>query len=547
MTFIKSRVDINPLSLKKAKIAGLKTTLKILPVAQSISIVSALVISIIFYREIRLEFLMLWCELIVLVGLIWIRLSIHDYRSGEISRKNPCLRHMIMAGLSSGLFGGFIYLLFPLSMGLLSLFLGVFAFSLLLTGAFVLSAAPPISMVWVICLGAAILCSLTRYDSHQSVPMMTLMILFIAYVIYLVFRISYLFQELFIIDDELRIFKRAIENTPASVVITDTGGAINYVNPAFSRVTGYSPEETIGQNPRILKSGMHNDDFYRKMWEVLEKGQTWNGEISNKKKDGSIFWELASISPICDERGGANSYVAVKGDITDKKDIEMLKEDVDRIMRHDLKQPLSAIIAIPQLLKMKGDLNPEQVHFINRIEEAGSRMLHMIDLSLDMFKMETGKYQYRPQRVDVIAVVSQVMEHARARLNAKKLECRLAINGKNPLQDETLMVFSEERLLYSLLSNLFINAIEASPDSSVILIEIVDSALVSIAIHNKGAVPKVIRNCFFDKYKTFGKAKGTGLGTYSVKLLASAMHHEIRMETSDEEDKTCITICCKRC
>jgi len=534
MAFPNSKVDINFLVLKKARIDGLNRALKVLPIAQLTTIISALVITVIFYGGNRPDLLILWCGLVVVVALIWIGMAIHDYRSEEMIRKNPYLRHMIMAGLSSGLFGVLSYLLFPLTTGLISLFLGVFVFSMQLTGAFVLSTAPKVSMVWVLVFGTAIFCVLIRDGSYQSVLLMILEALFIGYLVYLIFRISRFSRESFISNEELRIFKRAIENTPASVVFTDTEGTINYVNPAFTRITGYSPEEAIGQNPRILKSGMHDDNYYREMWEVLKNGHTWRNEISNKKKDGSIFWELSSISPIPDERGLTRYYVAVKENITDKKDMERLKDDVDRIMRYDLRQPLTAIIGLPQLVEMKGNLNEVQISIVKRIEEAGQRMVHMIDLSLDMFKMEMGKYEYHPQRVNAVAVVSQIVEHSRTKLLAKKLECRLMINGNKLMQDETIMVCSEERLLYSLLSNLFTNAIEASPDSNEIMINITDSESVNIAIHNKGSVPKAIRNCFFEKYKSFGKAYGTGLGTYSAKLLASTMHYEISMETSDE-------------
>lgn len=346
-------------------------------------------------------------------------------------------------------------------------------------------------------------------------------------------------------DEELRIFKKAIENTLASVVITDTNGAISYVNQAFTRYSGYSEKDVVGQNPRVLKSGMHDENFYKKMWEELSVGNTWTGEISNKKKDGSIYWEWASISPIRNEKGLITSFVAVKGDITDKKDLEMLKEDVDRIMRHDLRQPLTAIISFPQLIAMEGNLNEKQIRYLNRIQESGQRMLSMIDLSLDMFKMEKGTYQYTPQRVDVNAVISQLIENNRAHLNTKKVECHFNSCTEQTSSQKSILVWSEERFLYPLLSNLFTNAIEASSESNIIFIEVterMDWDFICIKIQNNGSVPKVIRNCFFEKYKSFGKAKGSGLGTYSAKLLANAMNYDIQMNTSDEDNHTCITV-----
>jgi signal transduction histidine kinase len=278
------------------------------------------------------------------------------------------------------------------------------------------------------------------------------------------------------------------------------------------------------------------------MSKILEKGRSWHGEICNKKKNGRIFLEWVSILPVRNEMNEITHYVALKSNITAQKDMERLEEDVDSILRHDLKPPLNVIIGFSNFLKLYGNLDEEQIGIIKRIEEAGNSILHIIDLSLDMFKMETGKYEYNAQKVDVLAVVSQIIEYNCNKLLAKNLECRLSVNGNKQLQDETFMVWSEERLLYLLLSNLFTNAIEVSPDANKILIEIVESGSICIAIHNKGVVPKAIRNYFFGKYKTLGKAQGTGLGIYSAKLLANTMHYDMHMETSDKNDVTCVAV-----
>ncbi|MBF0210396.1 MAG: PAS domain-containing sensor histidine kinase [Desulfamplus sp.] len=364
-------------------------------------------------------------------------------------------------------------------------------------------------------------------------------------------------------EEDTKILMRAIENTPNSVVITDTDGKIAYVNSSFTKATGYTKEEAIGNNPRVLKSGLHDDNFYKQMWETLSSGATWRGEIANKRKDGRIFWEFASISPIQDEDGNIKNYVAVKDDITDHKELERLKDDVDRIMRHDLKSPLNAIIGFPKVLLTSSNLNENQIKIIKMIESAGKKMLEMIDNSLDMFKMESGTYVYIPKMVDVISVILKIIDQSYSRLSGKDLECKVILNGKSILEDksekQTLLILSEERLLYSLLSNLFINAIEASPENDKITFEITEQPaadnfvpnsvgngivdnLVVVTLHNKGAVPKSVREYFFEKYKTYGKTSGTGLGTYSAKLLATAMRYKIEMDTSDENNKTTITL-----
>lgn len=335
---------------------------------------------------------------------------------------------------------------------------------------------------------------------------------------------------------------RAIENAPVSVVITTINGEIQYVNPHFSHVTGYLFEEAIGQNPRILKSNKHDDAFYREMWEALGNGHTWRGEMVNKRKDGGLIWESASISPIYDDTGKVMSYVAVKEEISDKKELERMKEDVERIMRHDLKTPLNAIIGMPQLLEMDGNLTEDQQNLVRAIHDSGVRMLGMIDSSLDLFKMETGKFEYVPRPVNALSVIGQLAEHCRSKLSAKNLSLNVTIDDLAPGLGLSFAIGSEERLLYTLLSNLILNAIEASPQGETVEVKLSSAEPKRIAVCNAGAVPSEVRKGFFDKYKTYGKTCGTGLGTYSAKLYADTMGYDIQMTTSDEDNATRITI-----
>ena len=121
---------------------------------------------------------------------------------------------------------------------------------------------------------------------------------------------------------ELRKLSTAVEQSANSVVITDINGIIEYVNPKFTAVSGYSSEEAIGQNPRILKSDKHTKSYYLEMWKTISAGKEWQGEFCNKTKDGRLYWELSSIAPIKDENGTITSYVAIKEDITGRKQHE---------------------------------------------------------------------------------------------------------------------------------------------------------------------------------------------------------------------------------
>jgi PAS domain S-box-containing protein/putative nucleotidyltransferase with HDIG domain len=123
-------------------------------------------------------------------------------------------------------------------------------------------------------------------------------------------------------EEKLRQFSRAVEYSPATIVITDTQGNIQYVNPKFTQTTGYTAEEAIGNNPRILKSGITPPEEYKKLWMTITSGGEWRGEFCNRKKNGELYWESASISPILNERGETTHFVAIKEDITERKRAE---------------------------------------------------------------------------------------------------------------------------------------------------------------------------------------------------------------------------------
>src|ERR1035437_10111931 len=141
---------------------------------------------------------------------------------------------------------------------------------------------------------------------------------------------------------------RAVEQSPVSIVITGLDGNIEYVNPKFTEVTGYTSAEAIGQNPRVLKSGKMPPETYRQLWAALTSGKEWRGELLNRKKKGGLDWEWGSISPISDESGKITNFLAVKEDITERKRVEaelnnernllraMMENTDDRIYFKDL-------------------------------------------------------------------------------------------------------------------------------------------------------------------------------------------------------------------
>ncbi len=343
-------------------------------------------------------------------------------------------------------------------------------------------------------------------------------------------------------EQELLILSKAIRNAASSVIVTDVSGHIVYVNPSFMELTGYTFEDVAGKNPRILKSGLHDKQFYQDLWKTISGGKPWKGEFLNRRKDGTRFWMAARISPVFDKHGVITQYVGVQNDVTEKKELEHLKDDVDRIMRHDLKTPLNGLIGFPELIEMEGNLTEDQLELTRAIAHSARKMLRMIDLSLDFFKMETGRYEYMPRRVDLIACLRELSTDFHSKLSAKQLILRITLGGLPVSGGESFLVYSEESLLYTLLSNLLTNAIEASPAGGEVSVTLDVECGCLVSIRNIGAVPLPVRKTFFRKYHTYGKKSGTGLGAYSAMMVAEAMGYTIRMETSSEENQTILFI-----
>ncbi len=216
-----------------------------------------------------------------------------------------------------------------------------------------------------------------------------------------------------------------------------------------------------------------------------------------------------------------------------------LREDVEHITRHDLKTPLNAIIGFPRIMMADDNLPAEYLEYLKMIEKSGMMMLDMINLSLDMFRMERKIYQFEPVQVNVPQVIRRIMNDMEPLAMAKKLSVEILINGKPAGNEEGFSVRGEELLCYSMLANLIKNAFEASPQWEQITVELADEENMSvISIHNRGVVPEDIRDRFFEKYVTSGKKSGTGLGTCSAKLIAETQEGSIHLETSEKKGTT---------
>ncbi len=205
-------------------------------------------------------------------------------------------------------------------------------------------------------------------------------------------------------EERLGLLGAAIEAVANAVVITDPEGTISWVNPAFTQLTGYAAEEAIGQNPRILKSGQHDLSFYQELWETITSGNVWRGEMVNRRKDGRLYTESMTITPIRDDRGSTTHFVGIKEDITSRKLAEALElertslkqsiasmEQVLGVVGHELRTPLAGIRAMAEFLLLPGsERTSEYGEFLKAINSEIARMAETVNDLLEAARLTSG-------------------------------------------------------------------------------------------------------------------------------------------------------------
>jgi CheY-like chemotaxis protein len=220
-----------------------------------------------------------------------------------------------------------------------------------------------------------------------------------------------------------------------------------------------------------------------------------------------------------------------------------LREELETINRHNLKNPLMVIMNVPGLLLAGENLTESQREMLRHMEVAGSRMLEMINRTIDLFKMEKGTYAVRAVPVNALQLIEQSLSALRPLITKKELIVDLRMRGSTPAQGSAFLVRGEQLLIFSMIANLLQNAVEASPLGGKVTVNLRDSpceedAPAEISIHNEGAIPAAIRERFFQKFATAGKKHGTGIGAYSARLMARTLGGDIRFDSAEEKGTT---------
>ncbi|MGN7610956.1 DAHL domain-containing protein [Magnetococcales bacterium HHB-1] len=278
-----------------------------------------------------------------------------------------------------------------------------------------------------------------------------------------------------LVMDKLRILDWAMEQSPVSVIITDRKGTIQYVNTRCCQSSGYTREILTGQSPGILKSGDMEASEYAHLWSTITSGKEWFGEFHNRRQDGSLYWEAASISPILDKKGKTTHFVAVKEDITQKKEIEKEREQERKalkqakeaaeaanrakssflaMMSHEIRTPMNAILGMTELLQ-EHPTKEERKAYLAVQKRAGTALLTLIDDILELLRLDAGIEKSNAAPFDL-----PMLCHAVASLlDRAAIEKGLTIQVKIADQLPTIWL-GDERRIRQVLINLIGNAIK---------------------------------------------------------------------------------------
>jgi PAS domain S-box-containing protein len=329
-------------------------------------------------------------------------------------------------------------------------------------------------------------------------------------------------------EENLRKLSVAVEQNPASIVITDTAGTIEYVNPHFTELTGYSFTEAVGQNPSILKTGETNNDGYRNLWETILAGGEWRGEFHNRTKDGDLYWEQALIAPIRDENDTITHFIAIKEDITERKHLEgqlRHSQKMDAIgqlaggIAHDFNNILTAIVGYASIMQLK--LPPDNPLRKNaeQISATAERGATLTQGLLAFSRKQTSN----PVVVDLNEIINRVHQLL---LRLISEDIHLEIN----LDPQGLPIMADSGQIEQVLMNLSTNARDAMPQGGSIVIStetvtlsadfIISRgfgnpgryALLTVTDSGSGMEADVVKHIFEPFYTTKELGKGTGLG-----------------------------------
>jgi PAS domain S-box-containing protein len=341
-------------------------------------------------------------------------------------------------------------------------------------------------------------------------------------------------------EEQLLMQSVALESAANAIVITDVNGRISWVNPAFTYITGYTPAEVIGQSTTLLASGQQNGNFYSELWDTILSGKVWHGELTNKRKDGSLYVEEQTIAPVRSPEGEITHFIAVQQDITERRQVEQMRDDLMSVIVHDLRNPLASILTsldlFPNLLKGYQQ-SPEAEEMLEITRANARRMLGMVNAILDMRKLESGNMPLRREGVILAELVEQACRYQ------APLAGRYEVLLLNDVPFELPKVFVDPLLIFRVFQNLVDNAIKYTPPGGNVEINArldISSRQIELAIKDGGpGIDPEVRQHLFQKFVSDPKARrGFGLGLVFCRMAVEAHGGQIWAESEPGQGTT---------
>ncbi|HPD95939.1 MAG: response regulator [Bacteroidales bacterium] len=359
-------------------------------------------------------------------------------------------------------------------------------------------------------------------------------------------------------EEQVLKLSKAVEQSPVSIIITDTQGTIEYVNPTFSEFTGYQAEEVIGEKSSILKSGDTPNETYVNLWKTVKLGHTWTGELMNKKKNGELFIESANITPITDEQGNIINFLGIKEDITKKKqnERELIEakekaQESDRLktaflqnMSHEIRTPMNAIVGFSELMELEIEDPNKLKYYIEVIKQRSNDLLDIINELLDIARIEAGQLSIKAEEVDINKLLLEVSSfYSGHKLKIEKSTVELFV--KNIPVDYSSITTTDPGKLKQILFNLIHNALKFTNEGRIEFgFHSIENNHITFFVSDTGiGIPDDMKNIIFERFRKSSNESdyvqdGIGLGLAIVKGLLNLFEGKIWVESEVNKGST---------
>lgn len=333
---------------------------------------------------------------------------------------------------------------------------------------------------------------------------------------------------------ELAQFQRAVKAASDQIVITDSNGIVLHGNPAMQRITGYSEDEVIGKKAGLLWGNMMPKTFYETLWRTIKKDKkAFIGELTNKRKDGTPYEASLKISPVLDNHGDVQFFVAIERDITREKQLDRMKDEFLSIASHELRTPLTAIDGLVAMIREGeyGKITEELRQPLEDINTASERLIHLVNDLLSVSRMEAGRLKYTITQFDLQSAIQETV--GLLQTVAKEKGVSLQIHNI-----PSIMVQADCDKVKQVLNNLIGNSIKFTDHGSITLSAKIQGDLAIIYIQDTGIGMKQDEQIkLFNKFQQLdsgkGRPAGTGLGLYISKELCRKMGGDLILLQSE--------------